>query len=323
MDFNKEQYSFKDYTPRSISDLVKHLTKNRGITVEDENQLITYGYYHAYKGYRFFKRSNNIIPYTSFEQIIAVIDYDNALKANFYPELMFLETALKNIVVTIVMDGVPNASFDDVLKYKMKNDEGDITYNNRRRLKDKMRQAIVAREDDPIISHFVKRGDIVPIWAIFEVLSLSDFSLFIKCLDYHIRREILKKLGMLYGLDKDAILLTEIIYTLKDIRNSLAHNNVIFDTRFNDEEVNPMVYEWISMVTGINDIDFNSITDYFILITVLLKRIGYKNEKICSFVARIRGVYDELYKNTPQNIYTKITTTKLIYKLRGLENFLS
>ena len=49
-------------------------------------------------GHRFFSKSSNPIPYSNFSEVVAVIEYDNNLKAALYPGLMFIETAIKNIV---------------------------------------------------------------------------------------------------------------------------------------------------------------------------------------------------------------------------------
>lgn len=325
MEIDKINYKGKDYSPKSIPDLMTHLRDNAGITMQDENarQLITYGYYHAYKGYRFFKKPKSFIPYTTFEQIIAVIDYDNDLKACFYSEIMFLETALKNIVVEKVLNGADNAGFEAIYKQKMSHDEGEGMQNNRNHLKDKIRQTIAKRynQENPVIAHFHERGDAVPIWAIFEVLSLGDFAMFLSCLDSYVRTSLLRDLKMVVSADKNAMMLSYIVYTIKDLRNAIAHNNVIFDTRFKDREVEEAVSDWLMLETGIKGIDFGSIIDYYILVAVLLKKIEYKDSKLDRFCGRMRQIFDDLYDDTPTNIYVKLTTTNLITKLNGLSKY--
>ncbi len=68
---------------KRIDGLMKHLRSDCGINIngsKEKLQLTQYGYYHGYKGYRFYKQRSNAIPYTDFSQIVAVIEYDNALK---------------------------------------------------------------------------------------------------------------------------------------------------------------------------------------------------------------------------------------------------
>ncbi len=316
-----------DFGPKTIKDLMQHLRQNKGIEVKDEHtrQLINYGYYHAYKGYRFFKKPESLIPYTTFEQIIAVIDYDNGLKASFYPEIMFLETALKNIVVENVIEGLSNAGVEEVFKQKMSDDkDNEVLSRQRAHLKEKIHSSIAKRnsQKNSIISHFCERGDCVPMWAVFEVLSLSDFATFTYCLNEYTRVGLLRMLKMQLNEDDEKQLLASVLYTIKDLRNAIAHNNVIFDTRFKDKEINPIVCTWLEQQTRIEGIDFNSIIDYFILVCVLLQKIEYNDEKIKSFMDEVEGCINKLYKDTPSNIYIKLTTTKLMTKLNGLKEYI-
>lgn len=86
--------------PKIIDELMNHLRDDCHIKIEEgqKQDLINYGYYHGYKGYRFYQKSTNRIPYTDFKELVAVIEYDNHMKAELYSSLMFLETAIKNVV---------------------------------------------------------------------------------------------------------------------------------------------------------------------------------------------------------------------------------
>ncbi len=68
---------------KTINGLMIHLREDCNINIsgsKEKLQLLQYGYYHGYKGYRFFKKRQNTIPYSNFSEIIAVINYDSALK---------------------------------------------------------------------------------------------------------------------------------------------------------------------------------------------------------------------------------------------------
>lgn len=316
-----------NYNPKTITDLMKHLRENRGINATEEHarQMLNYGYYHAYKGYRFFKNPKSYIPYTSFEQIISVIDYDNGLKAAFYPVIMFLETALKNIVVASIIDGLKNAGIDEVFKTKMSDDTGNETLQKQRaQLKRRIEFNISKRynQKNPIIDHFCEKGDIVPIWAVFEILSLSDFAMFFYCLNKRTRVAIMRSLNMTFD-DGDNQLLSNILYALKDLRNALAHNNVIFDTRFKDREVAQSVSDWLFVETSISGIDFGSILDYYTLIEVVLKKIEYEDEKIWAFIFEFENCLNLLKEGVPDKIFIKLTTTKVESKLNGIRAYIN
>lgn len=57
------------------------------------------GYFHGYKGYRYFYNPSRRITYTKFNEIQAVYDFDMKLKTILYPQVMFLETALKKLYI--------------------------------------------------------------------------------------------------------------------------------------------------------------------------------------------------------------------------------
>ena len=69
-------------TPKSINGLMRHLRDN-GVAISGsrhKRQLLNTGYFHGYKGYRFFKDSGNKIPYTSYDEVYATMEYDSKLK---------------------------------------------------------------------------------------------------------------------------------------------------------------------------------------------------------------------------------------------------
>ena len=64
-----------------------------------------------------------------------------------------------------------------------------------------------------------------------------------------------------------------LIYATKDLRNAIAHNDVVFDTRFKTGNIDNQVSNAISNVTGVKDISFGTITDYLVLLIYQLKLI--------------------------------------------------
>ena len=90
---------------KSTDALMRHL-RNNGIAISgssQKQQLINTGYFHGYKGYRFFVSSNRRIPFTSYNEINATIQYDTKLKSLLYGKMMLIETALKNIALNTIM----------------------------------------------------------------------------------------------------------------------------------------------------------------------------------------------------------------------------
>ena len=81
---------------KSTNALMEHLRHN-GIAISGDSQkqqLINTGYFHGYKGYRFFMSSSKQLPFTSYNEIYATIQYDTKLKSLLYAKMMFIEKTL-------------------------------------------------------------------------------------------------------------------------------------------------------------------------------------------------------------------------------------
>lgn len=102
---------------KSIDGLMRHL-RNQGISIRgstQKRQLMNTGYFHGYKGYRFFKTSSNRLPFTSYEEVYATVQYDTRLKALFYDKIMFIETAVKNISLDCILSKANSECIQDIL----------------------------------------------------------------------------------------------------------------------------------------------------------------------------------------------------------------
>ena len=60
------------------------------------------------------------------------------------------------------------------------------------------------------------------------------------------------------NLDSDGKITEYIIYSLKDLRNAVAHNNIIFDTRFRTGKINQRLVALLEAEVGIVNLDFKS-----------------------------------------------------------------
>ena len=103
--------------PKTTDSLMRYLRDQKGIAINgsfQKRKLMNIGYYHGYKGYRYINKATNVIPYTSFDELTAVYEFDSQLKALFYPFVMQIETALKNYVLETVVGTVNSDSFIDV-----------------------------------------------------------------------------------------------------------------------------------------------------------------------------------------------------------------
>ena len=100
--------------PKSINALMVYMRDVKGVKVSgsgDKKKLRYMGYFHGYKGYRYHNNPTNTYTFDSFDEVQAIYDFDMALKTIFYPEIMFLETALKNYVLEVVLKETKSNTF--------------------------------------------------------------------------------------------------------------------------------------------------------------------------------------------------------------------
>lgn len=320
-------------SPQTINGLMRHLRNNCNIQISgsyQKQQLISYGYYHGYKGYRFVRNNNNRLPYTDFGEVVAVIEYDNNLKAALYPELMFIETAIKNIVCNESVSGLKSATFEHIYQNRMM----DNTANTRLQAKRlKLRNAVYSKlstryhdeegKDNQMVRHFYNRGEDAPLWVVFEILYLSDLASFFECLNETMREDILTQLNMLdISIDTNKTLLSSMLYALKALRNSVAHNNIIFDTRFKDRKINTILKKWVEKETSIQNISLYSLIDYIIIVCCILKRVDFSETRATNLLEKYKAENQLLSSKVTPAIYQSLIQQNVSIKIAKLEAYL-
>ncbi len=269
---------------KTINGLMKYLRDKHGIIIngsKDKQNLKNIGYFHGFKGYRYIKSPSDKISFTNFDELMAIINFDNRIKAMFYPHIMFLETAFKSYILENVLIQSKSKNFNtiysdlmtDYKKHPYKSDDYQKSYGRRLDTYNKIHSEIASsyNHNNNIITHYIKKDELIPIWAIFEILSLGEFARFTETLNLKTKFEISKDIGINGIFDKDGSIIPKSLYILKDLRNAIAHNNIVFDTRFKSGDISHKISNMVEKETGINTIDFNSITDYLVFVIYYLK----------------------------------------------------
>ena len=320
--------------PKSINSLMAYMRKSKGIKIEGSTQkrkLRYMGYFHGYKGYRFYGRPTNLFNYTTFNELQAVYSFDMDLKTLMYPKIMFLETTTKNYALEVILKRANSRRFADIYSKLLTNYKtfpiGNSKYKNaidkRLKLRNKVYSAISRDYGNRfVVNHYYDKDQPLPIWAIFEIISLGEFAMFIACLDQTTRKEISKQVGIKSSVDSDGKMLPDTILTLKDLRNAVAHNNTIFDTRFKTSGINSRIAKYIESETGIKQITFNTIVDYVILISFLLKLLKCPKSEIVAFVKDFENIIEVFRKSVSISIYSAVVYTDTRNKLTLLKKWL-
>lgn len=320
---------------KSIDSLMRYLRGTHNITIGgslQKRKLRNFGYYHGFKGYRFIKSTINPINFTDFNQVIALNKLDMELKSLFYPKIMFLETALKNYVLEIVINESNTSNFntiyDTILTDYKRHTVGSDNYKNALNKRLKLRDQIynsLTREynmEKKVVQHFYHQDESVPIWAIFEVITLGNFGTFLSCSSTSVKRKISKELNLNQPCDTNGILTEKMVYLLKDLRNSVAHNSVIFDCRFKTGNINRALIKCLETDMCISNIRFDTIVDYVIIITYLLKNMKCTKTELNNFVSDFEKSINDFRGNVPTSIYNQIFYTDTKNKLTLLKNYI-
>lgn len=312
---------------------MRHLEQDCNIRINgnlEEQQLVCYGYYHGYKGYRFFREDSKKIPYTSFSQVVAVIEHDSNVKAMLYPNLMFIETALKNIVCNETVKGLEQSNFDYVCRERM-NDAPDNAVLQNKRIE--LRKSVDSRifstyrhefgKDTRMVHHFLDRGEDLPLWVIFELFYLGDLARFSECLNTSKREDILRNLSMLdISVDSGRTLLSHILYNIKALRNAVAHNGVVFDTRFKDRKISPVVRKWVEKETGILNVTYFSLIDYIITLCCILRKLDSLSPRAENLISAYKEENDKLRATVTPDISKVLFKQNMELKIAALEKYL-
>ncbi|MDU1280425.1 MAG: Abi family protein [Clostridium sp.] len=320
---------------KSINSLMAHLRDGKSIEIRGslhKRKLRNLGYYHGYKGYRFIKNTSMPINLTNFDEIIALNKFDMELKSLFYPKIMFLETALKNYSLEVILDESKSDSFNNIYEnilteykhFSPGSKNYNNAYTNRLKVRDTIYKTLTTGfyKKRQVVQHFYNDDRQVPIWAIFETITLGDFGNMLNCVDRSTRLKICNELKLNQAFNSIGLLICDIVFVLKELRNSLAHNNVIFDCRFKARKIDETLILCLENDMGITNINFETIVDYVILIVYLLKNIQATKLELNAFVSSFEIIINEVRKNIKISEYSKILHTDTRNKINLLKTYI-
>jgi hypothetical protein len=124
------------------------------------------------------------------------------------------------------------------------------------------------------------------------------------------------------AFDTNAKFPQKIMYLVKSLRNSIAHNDVVFDVRFKDGSIDNRLCRYLEDEIKCQNIDFMTITDYILLITVLLKKYEITKTEINRFINDYENIIEDFRKNIPFSIYSQVIHTDTKIKLDKLRKYI-
>lgn len=302
----------------TIRQMMRYLRNHHHINIKSNQTyaLRNLGYYHGYKGYRFIRDPINTIPFTDFNELLAITNFDMQLKTLLYPKMMFIETALKSYVIEAVLADSQsenlNIIFNKSLTYYRNFPHGSQNYKIHFSKKMSLRGTInstLKRDYDhknQIVNHFFDNDREIPIWAVFESMTLGDFGNFFWCCNYNVKTYTSNLLHLPSNLDSDREITRFIIFALKDLRNAIAHNNVIFDARFKLRKIDTRLINLLKQETGINNIDFKYIDAYFILTVYVLRKMKVTKTECKQLITAYNAAKEALRSEISTSVWNQI-----------------
>ena len=298
------------------------------VLVNCKKELKKLGYYHGYKGYRFAGIAKNRLHLQSFEQISSLISFDRALKSSIYPRIIAVETALKNYTLEEILQDAESPFLDQIFAQSLNaykecrgaKKQYKIELLRRLRLRNEMDSLLSQRYKSsvPVIQPFFDADKQVP--SIFEVITLGTFGAFYKCLDSRVKQAIVQELNMPSNFNS-ASLLGDIIFTLKDLRNAVAHNGIVVDVRFKSNSVNQGIGKLLNGDSNITGINFNEITDYIVLLAYLLTKLQFARADRTKFLDDFLAILKEYRASLPQPIFSKLVSSQAVRKIQEARKF--
>lgn len=318
--------------------LMRHLRES-GIAInggKQKRQLINTGYFHGYKGYRFFENSQRRLPFVSYDEVYATIQYDSEIKALLYGKMMYIETAVKNISLESILVNANSESIQDMYDKVVSGynnapatatpEQKKKLQQNKLNLQNSIQSSLVYayKKNNPRITHFynnVGYSD-VPVWALFEIMTMGDLGYLLSCLIYDVRDDISKRLGLNLSCDTDRQLIYKYIYTLKDLRNAIAHNAVVFDTRFRNIDPTSAMKQCLKLDIGLPYVNFKTIGDYIILMCYYMKLLKVSKTEIKAFIREFERITDNYINKVNANVSAVVVHPDLKSRMSILKNFL-
>ena len=311
----------------------KNISINRS---KEKKQLMNIGYFHGYKGYRFVREPKHELEYNNFAELMAVYEFDMNLKAIVYPYIMSIETAFKSHAIETCIELCSSEFlevYDKLLnkykKYPINLQEYRMALKTNLKLRNIVFKCISERYDlecrnqdkkNKMITHYQNKGKPLPLWAIFEILTLGQFGIFVQAMNDKTSIKLAENLNIYYSnKDENGRLVEILVFFLTDLRNAVAHNSIIFDCRFMESNPPKKIKRFVKDEVGV-EADFKYFDDFIALIVVCLLKLEYTKTEVKYMIRSYISNTEKLRAKVPIEIYNKILGTQTNRKMNTLLN---
>jgi len=211
------------------------ILKRRGLTINDPNfareKLSAKNYYNVINAFKDLFVITSIPedqykPGSTFEEIFSLYTFDTRLKNLILKYILIIEQELKTYVAREVAD-LYNSSpyFYDACFTKDKNEKKNVI-----KMQENIFELYEKNKNNPMISHFLERGDMVPVWALFNTFDFGTIRTFYNLLDNSLKI----KISNIYSISQNE--LYSMLSDLNMFRNVCAHSNRLYNFKLTDNK---------------------------------------------------------------------------------------
>ena len=149
---------------------------------------------------------------------------------------------------------------------------------------------------------------------------MGDLGYLLSCLTYDVRDDISKRLGLNVSCDTERTLIYKYIYTLKDLRNAIAHNSVVFDTRFRNIDPSNAMKQCLKLEVGLPYVNFKTIGDYIILMCYYMKMLQVSKTEIKAFIREFEKITENYRQSVKSTVASTVIHPDLTSRMTILKN---
>ena len=223
------------------------LKEKKNLEIQDEEYakkiLFKTGYFPLINGYKETYKN----PITSqfqdgitFEDIYELYQFDNDLRSIFIKYILMLERNIKSSLSYhfCLTYGDMQDDYLDINHYDYSGKKKIVLQNMLKIIKGQLRND----SDYVYIRHYMKKYNYVPLWVLFNVLTIGQLSKIYSCQKGRVQIQVCQDFGSIKINE-----MIKMLAVMTKFRNVCAHNDRLFDFRTKDALCDMKIYERLSI----------------------------------------------------------------------------
>lgn len=271
--------------------------------------LKEHSYFALISGYKGpFKKKDGIYKiHVSIEDIYALYSFDDELRTLFFKYILRIEKHMKSLISYSFCE-----AYGEEQQYYLNATKYNYTSANQDDVNDlitRLTKITNEPKNYPYIKHQKNRHGNIPLWVMMKALTLGTVSKMYSFLPQNIQHSVSKEFDYVHeGM------LTQMLDLLARVRNVCAHNERLFDYKYQKGTIDNTDIHKILKIEKKNEQYIKGKKDLFAVVIVLKYLLDEKD--FGKFIESLEEIINKLFQNT------KMIQPTLLYKYMGfIENW--